>query len=438
MPHRRLSTFPLLAALALLAFLVPGSALRAAPFGLFQHGGRALGQAGAFTARADEPSAVGYNPAGLAQLEGFQFQAGIDFSSANDSYSSEAGNFNLTHSIQIPPALYASWKAKESPWAFGFGLDSPVSHIEDWRPVFFPGRFLTRKFALRLFEAHPTVAYDLGDGWSVGGGIRYLKGTLGQGTNALITFVVPPTSSTPATNVPIEVQLDADSDVDGFSWDAAVQYKAPVWGWGAVFRDKVEVEGSGEAKYKARDVPGGVPGLDSLLAARLASGTAKQSFELPRELRSGIWYAPYPELRLELDGAFHQWSSVDETAIGLSRTPLGGATTLRTSRAWKDTVSLRLGVEGNLTDNFLLYGGVALEPSPVPQNRLEPGFPRQDTTVYALGASYSLDYLSFDVGYSYHDGGKFGVDGQEPLNPTRSGSYESTEAVWGFSVRWRL
>jgi long-subunit fatty acid transport protein len=241
-----------------------------------------------------------------------------------------------------------------------------------------------------------------------------------------------------STSVPIEVQLDAESDVDGFSWDAAVQYKAPVWGWGAVFRDKVEVEGSGEAKFTARDAPANVPGLDSLLAARLASGSAKQSFELPRELRSGIWYAPYPELRLELDGAFRQWSSLDETAIGLSRTPVSGPTSLRTSRAWKDTVSLRLGAEGNITDDFLIYGGVALEPSPVPKNRLEPGFPRQDTTVYALGATYNLDYLSFDVGYSYHDGGSFGVAGQEPLSPARSGSYESTEAVWGFSVRWRL
>jgi long-chain fatty acid transport protein len=432
MPHRRLLI------LVLLAALTSGGTLHAVPFGLFQHGGRGLGQVGALTARADEPSTVGYNPAGLTHLEGFQLQAGIDFSNANDSYRSASGSFNRTHAIQIPPALYASWRSKEKPWAFGLGIDSPISHIEDWRPVFFPGRFLTRKFALRLFELHPTLAYDLGDGWSIGGGIRYLNGTLDQGTNALVTFAVPPTATSPVTPVQLEIQLDAESDVDGLSWDLATSYQAPVWGWGAVFRDKAKVDGSGRAKFKARDVPSGIPGLDSFLAARLATGSADQSFELPRELRSGIWYAPYPELRLELDAAFNQWSSIDETSIGLSTTPLGAPTTLRTSRAWKDTISLRLAAEGNITDDLLIYGGIAQEPSPVPSNRLEPGFPRQDTTVYALGASYRLDYLSFDVGYSYHDGGSFGASGQEPLNPTRDGSYEATESVWGFSVRWRL
>src|SRR5262249_44534930 len=63
----------------------------AASFGLFQHGARAIGQAGAFAARASDPSAIFYNPAAIAKLQNFQLEAGVDFA-------------NPTHRFQSPPA----------------------------------------------------------------------------------------------------------------------------------------------------------------------------------------------------------------------------------------------------------------------------------------------------------------------------------------------
>jgi long-chain fatty acid transport protein len=421
-----------------LALLLTAGHLGAQSFTLFQHGGRAMGQAGALTARADEPSALTYNPAAIARLEGYQMQAGIDFNSAKDRYESASGSFERTNDIQIPPSFYATWKRKDQPWAFGLGLDQPMSYNENWRPVFFPGRFLTRRFALRLFELHPVVAYDLGDGWSIGGGPRYLKGTLNQGANRLVTVATPAVTGGPFVPVQVEIQRDASADVDTLSWDLAIHYNAPAWGWGAVLRDQANLKGSGDATFRPRDVPVGFPDLERQLAVQFASGRARQSFELPRELRSGIWYAPYPELRLELDASYQMWSSLDETAITFDPNPVGDGDTVRLVRDWKDTLSLRLAAEGNLTDQVLVYGGIAREPSPVPLSRLEPGFPRRDATVYAVGASYSFPWISFDLGYSYHDGGSIGASGQEPQNPGRTGTYKSTNQVWGFSVRWRL
>ncbi|HYH46879.1 MAG TPA: transporter, partial [Thermoanaerobaculia bacterium] len=69
MRHQRL-------ALAAVLLLVPQLAA-ASGFGLFQHGGRATGQVGAFTARAADPSAVTYNPAALTRVPGLQLQAGL-------------------------------------------------------------------------------------------------------------------------------------------------------------------------------------------------------------------------------------------------------------------------------------------------------------------------------------------------------------------------
>jgi long-chain fatty acid transport protein len=297
--------------LCLLAALAGASFAGASGFGLFQHGGRAMGQVGAFTARASEPSALTYNPAAIARLEGFQLQAGLDFNNADDEYRSATGGFSANHVIQFPAGLYATWKQQEGPFALGIGIDSPFYYAVDWRPVFFPGRFVSRKFELRVYEIHPVLAYDLGEGWSVGGGLRYAFGTLEQGDNAIVRFVTTP--HVPAVDV--EVERTADADIDALAWDLAVHYAAPSWGWGAVYRSPERLKGSGDVGYRPRDVPQGVPGLDALVRAVFADGRARQSFEIPREIRAGVWYAPYPELRLELDASFQSWSSLEATDV---------------------------------------------------------------------------------------------------------------------------
>ncbi len=422
--------------LGLLAALAGAPFVSASGFGLFQHGGRAMGQVGAFTARAPEPSAVTYNPAGITRLEGFQLQAGLDFNNAQDKYTSATGTFSANHVIQFPAALYATWKQASGPFALGIGLDAPFYYNADWRPVFFPGRFLTRRFELRVYEVHPVLAYDLGEGWSVAGGARYLIGSLEQEDNARLPISPLPTGTNPPFL--IEVERNAAADVDALAWDLAVQYAAPSWGWGAVYRSPARLKGNGDVEYAARDVPSGVPGLDAAIQARLVNGSTRQSFEIPREIRAGIWYAPYPELRLELDASFQSWSSLEATDVNYAPDVFGDGPTVTTRRDWDDTTSLRLGLEGDITDTVMLYGGIASEPSPVPGNTLEPGFSRGDALVYAIGFSYSFPQISFDLGYSFHDHDDLGASNQEQLNPGRSGTYAASDQVWGFAVRWRL
>jgi long-chain fatty acid transport protein len=419
--------------LCLLAALAGASLASASGFGLFQHGGRAMGQAGAFTARASEPSALTFNPAAITKLEGLQFQAGLDFNNARDKYQSATGTFSARHIIQFPPALYLTWKQRSGPLALGIGIDSPFYYSLDWNARLFPGRFLARRTELRVYEVHPVLAYDLGEGWSVGGGLRYAFGNLDQDDNA----VVPVFVSGGTTPVNVEVERNAGADVDALAWDLAIHYTAPSWGWGAVYRSPERLKGTGDLRYGPRDVPTGIPGLEAALRSRFTSGRARQSFEIPREVRAGIWYAPYPELRIEVDAGFQSWSSLEATDVTYDPNAFGDGPTVRTPRDWKNTTSLRLGVEGDITDNFLLFAGVSQEPSPVPERTLEPGFPRGDALVYGAGFTYNFPQISFDVGYSLHDHDNRGARNQEVLNPGRTGTYSASDQVWGFAVRWR-
>lgn len=419
---------------SLLAVLLPAAAA-ASGFGLFQHGGRATGQAGAWTARADDPSAVTYNPAAIVHLDGFQLEAGLDFSSPTDSYSSAAGSFDARHDINFPPAVYLTWKPwKDQPIAFGVGVDSPYWQRETWEPREFPGRFLTRQEEIELAEVHPVVAWALDSRWSLGGGVRYVFGKLHEGSNGLVN--VSAGLPLPDVRLTMEDEKVADASVSAWAFDLGVQFKDTVWGWGAELRSAAKASGSSTVSVNRRDSTVRLP-PDVGNDATPTDVPRTQSFEIAPEARVGAWIAPYPELHLELDLAYQAWS---QTSNRYSYFPggLSGPTLITVNRDWKDTLSLRLGAEGRITDSFSLGGGIAFEPSPVPGKTLEPGFTRGDAIVYALGASYSFERMSFDLGYSLHRHNSLSASGQELLSPAAEGRYSSRDQVWAASARWRF
>jgi long-chain fatty acid transport protein len=414
----------------LLALLAANPA-GAVGYGLFQHGGRTTGQAGAFTARASDPSALTFNPAAIARLDGFQFQGGLDFENDTDTiHDNVFGTFDAGHVIQFPPAAYATWRpSKDSRWAFGLGLDAPFWTTLDWKPLGFPERFEQKKFELTVFQLHPVVAFRLSDHWSFGGGVRYLQGSLEQDDSK--TFLVV---TGPLHREAVEEERRAKSDVDGLGWDLALHYARERWGWGGVVRSAVDLDGSGDARYRIRDFQ--LPPVDQALFR--SSGSVSQNFELPAEFSTGIWFAPYPELRIELDAAWQKWSDVSASTVRFGAGGLQSqGDSVRRFGDWDDTLSLRLGVEGDLNDQVSLFGGIAKEESPVGGEAVTSGFPRGDAMVYAVGATYNFPQISFDLGYSLHEHDRNRAPANESL-PSRRVSYTARSTVWSASARWRF
>ncbi|HEV7866621.1 MAG TPA: outer membrane protein transport protein, partial [Chthoniobacteraceae bacterium] len=116
MPFRSLLFLPLVA-------LVPVSAFSLG-IRIADQNPQATARGNAFTATADNPSAIYYNPAGITQLEGTRallgayavtietdvdLDAGASFSSTNDDW-------------QVAPQFFATWKAKQYPIALGLGV----------------------------------------------------------------------------------------------------------------------------------------------------------------------------------------------------------------------------------------------------------------------------------------------------------------------------
>lgn len=396
-----------------------------------QHGGRATGQVGAFTARASDPSAVTYNPAATARLDGLQALGGLDFSNATNEFAVDGGGtFAANHTIQFPPAVYVTYQLGDSPWVAGLGLDTPGWYSVDFDPALFSQRFVTRVAQRRYWQLHPTIAYRIDDNWSVGGGLRYVYGDLELGQNFASTAVDPRTGD----RFPFELEFLADDEIDAFTFDLGVHYATTVWGFGATYRHGFTEPVTSPYDKSVRDIPS--PTQEQFLPPLFDQLQVTQTAQLPTQAIGGVWLAPYPELRLELDVELALW---DRTADTLFREDTTGSFPGREeleirTRDWDDTVSVRLAAEGDLSQRWTLSGGVAWEPSPVSNAigaTVDPGFPRGDAIVYGLGTSYILPTVTFDLGYSFWD-----YDDRSSSGLGTGGTYSAREQVWSVSARW--
>lgn len=403
-----------------------------ATFGRFQHGGRGTAQAGALVARADEPSAVGYNPAAIARLEeGTGLQFGFDFDAPTGESSSATRDASAEHTIQFPPAAYLAWKPRGARWALGLGFDSPLTRLVDWQTFDFPGRFVARRNEARLFELHPVAAVAFDGGWSVGAGVRWVQGEMGYGDARRDL------QASPQGDFEFEVDRLAEAEVDGLGYDLGVHWAGTAVSFGARWESEVELDGRGDLAYHVRDPAALPPDVLAAARTRLARGATRITDALPARAAAGLAWRATENLVLELDGELALWSSLETPDVADEPDRLGPGFEIGRRGGWDDTLSWRFGAELELVEGWSAGAGLAWEPSPVGSDAIEPGAPQGDAMVVSLGGSWSGEIVTFDLGWSFHRFDDQDARGQEPDSAVRT-TYSGHAQVWAVSARWRF
>ena len=123
-------------------------------FALFEGSarGNALGQT--MVGRADDPSALFYNPAGITQLPGLEVMAGAtailpSVKISNSTSTSTKDNW------RFPPQFYATYQYSDRLW-FGLGVFSPFGLAMEF-PATWPGRFNSYDAEVESINVNPTV-----------------------------------------------------------------------------------------------------------------------------------------------------------------------------------------------------------------------------------------------------------------------------------------
>jgi long-chain fatty acid transport protein len=156
-------------------------------------GATAAGQGNAFSAQADDPSAIHYNPAGLSQVSGIQVLTGTTLVGGSVKFTSPTGmdsRGDFGGSIANPPPSYSyvsanlgslGWNSL-SDVTVGLGLTSPFG-LNIRYPVDGPFNSVVTSAALPLIDIKPTLAYKLNDllAFGVSADIYTFASFVGQG-----------------------------------------------------------------------------------------------------------------------------------------------------------------------------------------------------------------------------------------------------------------
>jgi long-chain fatty acid transport protein len=340
--------------------------IHAGGFQLNEHGARAMGMGGAFTAVADDPSAMYFNGAGLTQLNGWNFMVGTSFIAPNSEFRGvypDVTSYKTTAQTFIIPNGYATYGAGD--WAVGLGFNVPFGLGTEW-PAGWPGSNLALKTDLKTYNISAEAAYKVMENLSVSAGLVYGFGQVTITQNySLKPFTVPDAFLT----------LEG-KDNSAFGYNFGILYKPmKTLSFGASFHSQI--------KY---DFKGTVTSIGaSQLGFELPAGDMTGNLKTPFNLTFGAAYEVMPELRLSLDFQYVGWSSYDSLAFEFVNVPR-----VSTPRLYDNSYIIRFGAEYKLTNSLSLQGGIYYDKNPVKPEYVNPSLPDANRICFSLGLSYNV------------------------------------------------
>ena len=347
-------------------------------------GASALAQGNAFVARADDASAIYFNPAGLTQLQKPQLSLGASFVLPSVEYHGNGVSEDMDTKINTLPNMYFTSPIIENKLAAGIGINVPYGLQGKWDGDGF-SRYVVTDFKLSIINVNPTITYKPLSCLSIGAGLDYYYATtdLDKHINVgLINSSLTGTSIDPTTPEGLQ---DADLHGDAFGYNAGILYTiTPQHSIGISFRSKADLDLKGKLSLSR---------LSGATAAVFGSSDfdtrTTTNATLPEMLSLGYAYKHNNLWSIEADVQWTNWSRFDVLKSSFDSTnPLLEANN-EDVRNWHNTWSFALGGEYALSEAIKVRGGYTFHESPVPGDTFEPSVPQSSRHGLFTGLGYS-------------------------------------------------
>jgi long-chain fatty acid transport protein len=335
-----------------------------------------LANAGA-AARAQGPSTIASNPAGMSYLPGTQITAGLqvlygDLSFDRDSGTNVPGSDSGNALDPIPGGSFFISHELDEHWSVGFGqygdFGLAVNYDNDWS-----GRYFAQNSSLLGLSLVPSVAYRFNEQWSVGLGIKAMYG-----------------------------MLKADTAIDrspfGFTdrSDGQFKYRDNTWGYGAnvgviyapqpgtriglTYTSQVDLD------FEDRlDVKG-----DGRLLERVNNTNTELDMKVPQTVTLSLFQQLDRQWALLASANWQDWSEFGDIGVQVDTTALG-AQSKTVDAGFKDTWHLSLGAQYQATEQLLWNFGAAYDSSAVSDSNRSVIVPMGESWRIATGATYALN-----------------------------------------------
>lgn len=387
------------AALVSAALLMNPSSAQALGFRIPNQDAEAIARGNAFTATANNPSAIYYNPAGITQLDGQNLQFGLHALSLNSFYEGQGKTAESKPSVQPVPQLYWTYTPKDYPVSFGMGLYAPYGMALEW-PDDSPFRQGSIYYgSLTYITFNPVVAWKVTDSLSIAAGptLNYSQVLLRQG--------VPVAGADP---------FQFRGDGYDFSAKCGVLWQPlEKWSFGAQYHGATTIKYDGHAS--------------------IPNSSVNTSAEVPfaRFFSVGASYRPTKDWNFELDVDWTDWHSMK--TITIKNSPLGPAPV---PLNWQSSFLVELGGTRYLQNGYLVSAGYFFSQNSTSDANFTTVVPDTNLHVGSVGFGHQGEHLSWMLAAQVIAGPDRVVS--TAMDPAANGSYHWLNGSLNFSVRYHF
>jgi long-chain fatty acid transport protein len=373
-----------------------------------EQGAKAMGMGNAFTAQADDPSALFYNPAGISFLKGTQVNLGsttiyvpsTEFSGTTPLSGAAPVFEKAKEDIFIAPAFYLTHSFEGQPVSIGLAVNAiyPLAKSWDDSSVF---RAEVMNIAVKPINFQPTVAYRFDD-WnlSVAAGLDV--------TYAIVTMqkAAYATPTTPGTAYELG-NMGLDGTATDVGWNAGLKWKPlPNLSVGVAYRSEIELKIKGDANFLATTpygftAIGMTTGFSSPYSRARVTSTVSSTITLPDSLAMGVAWQPNDKLTVEFDAERTGWSSMEKLEFKFDSPQFANFNNKPKPLKWEDVWCYKVGGQYALTKNIDLRAGYMYDKNPIPADTLGPVLPDATRHSFSIGQGFHNDVFALDLAYMY-------------------------------------
>jgi long-chain fatty acid transport protein len=359
----------------------------------------------AYTATADDPSAIYYNPAGLGPQSG-DVEAGVSFITPSSSYTGPGGSASTKDETFTLPYLYATEPVDPvKGLVLGVGVYAPFGLSTQW-PSDGPFRTIATSNTLTFIRTAFSVGYDFHNGLMIGASIQdnSLKADLNRGLGYL-----------PGDNFNY-----TGRDNNAWSYNVGVIWRpSEQHSFGFTYQSRTTFNLDGSVTLSP---PVGIT----------APGTLQWVF--PDNFALGYSYRPNHDWNFELGYDRTDWSVLKTITLMSQAT---GPVPIVFN--WKDSAYYGAGVT-RYNGDWHYSAGVNYSANSVNDSTWSPSVPDYGKWLWNAGIGFKVDSWDLETALQWSPSTSRTVTGSPPsaLGQTADGTY--TSKLWGLvlqaSYRW--
>jgi len=399
---------------------------------------KALSLGNAFTALADNPSALFFNPAGLAGI-GSQATVGIAPTFSKTDYQPAGGGSgeSTDNDPALVPNLFATHQLNDK-IGLGVGVFSPFGLETHWSNT---GslRYVATDSRLTVVQMSAGIGYRPMPSLSIGAGAVYAQVDANLQSQMNLTALNSFLAGSLVPSADGVKTLEGDGGALGYT--AGVLFNpAEKVRLGLSYRSAFHVTVKGDTKLE---------GL-SANSAGLFGGTNYQTqtetrVVLPESLTFGAAANVTEKLLVSADAEWVNYARVKSTAFSFSETDANRAGILNQGnpvpRDWDATWNVGLGAQYTLNERWAPRAGYFYYPEAIPEATWDPSTPESERHGITLGLGFNQGPVTVDFAYNYILFIDRSISNQVGATSlaTVNGEYSSTGHILSMNLayRWR-